>query len=109
MATGSLIAAYTVVDGYGVKMLGIQPVLLDWFSNLIRFFMLAPLVLSKPARAMDVMQDRWLLAIGRRSSIAALVYTRADRSRYGRATKSRRPRTRNVDDGRSDIWNAHPA
>ena len=44
-ATGSLIASYTVVDGYGVKVLGIHPVVLDWFSNFIRFFMLAPLVL----------------------------------------------------------------
>ena len=32
-ATGSLIAGYTVVDGYGVKMLGIHPVVLDWVTN----------------------------------------------------------------------------
>src|SRR3954447_21772856 len=46
--TGSLIASYTVVDGYGVKVLGIHPVVLDWFTNFIRFFMLAPIVLSNP-------------------------------------------------------------
>jgi uncharacterized membrane protein len=63
-ATGSLIASYTVVDGYGVKMLGIHPVVLDWFSNLLRFFMLAPLVLSNPARAKQAMKGRWLLAAG---------------------------------------------
>ena len=50
-ATGSLIAGYTVVDGYGVKMLGIHPVVLDWLSNLLRFFMLAPIVLSNWSRA----------------------------------------------------------
>jgi drug/metabolite transporter (DMT)-like permease len=64
MATGSLIASYTVVDGYGVKMLGIEPVVLDWFSNLLRFFMLAPIVLSKPARTTELMKGRWLLAVG---------------------------------------------
>ena len=36
-ATGSLIAGYTVVDGYGVKLLGIHPVVLDWFGNLFAF------------------------------------------------------------------------
>lgn len=64
LATGSLIAGYTVVDGYGVKILGIHPVLLDWFDNLLRFFMLAPLVLSNRARARAAMRGRWLLAIG---------------------------------------------
>lgn len=64
MATGSLIAGYTVVDGYGVKLLGVQPVILDWFSNLLRFFMLAPFVLANRARAMELMKGRWWLAIG---------------------------------------------
>jgi drug/metabolite transporter (DMT)-like permease len=64
LATGSLIASYTVIDGYGVKTLGIDPVLLDWVANLLRFFMLAPLVLSNRARAKDVMKGRWLLAVG---------------------------------------------
>ena len=45
-ATGSLIAGYTVVDGYGVKMLGIHPVVLDWVTNLLRFFIMLPIVLS---------------------------------------------------------------
>lgn len=63
-ATGSLIAAYTVVDAYGVKALGIQPVVLDWFSNLLRFFLLAPVVLRDRRRAREVMQGRWHLAVG---------------------------------------------
>ena len=63
-ATGSLIASYTVVDGYGVKLLGIHPVVLDWFSNFIRFFMLAPLVLRNPAQAKKSMLGYWWLAIG---------------------------------------------
>jgi drug/metabolite transporter (DMT)-like permease len=63
-ATGGLIASYTVVDGYGVKVLGIHPVLLDWFSNLVRFFMLVPLVMARRARMKDAMKGKWLLAVG---------------------------------------------
>ena len=63
-ATGLLIATYTVVDAYGVKILGVQPVLLDWFSNLLRFVLLTPLVLRDLNRARELMQGRWLLAIG---------------------------------------------
>jgi drug/metabolite transporter (DMT)-like permease len=63
-ATGSLIAGYTVVDGYGVKVLGIYPVVLDWFSNFVCFLMLAPIVLSNPARAGEKMKGHWWLAIG---------------------------------------------
>jgi drug/metabolite transporter (DMT)-like permease len=63
-ATGSLIAGYTVVDAYGVKTLGIQPVILDWFSNLLRFVLLAPVVLPNLAYAREVMRGRWPLAVG---------------------------------------------
>jgi drug/metabolite transporter (DMT)-like permease len=63
-ATGLLIAAYTVVDAYGVKTLGIQPVVLDWCSNLLRFVLLAPVVLRDPDRARELIRGRWLLAVG---------------------------------------------
>jgi drug/metabolite transporter (DMT)-like permease len=59
VATGLLIATYTVVDAYSVKTLGIQPVILDWFSNLLRF-----VVMRDPGRARKLMRGRWLLAIG---------------------------------------------
>jgi drug/metabolite transporter (DMT)-like permease len=64
VATGLLISTYTVVDAYGVKTLSIQPVVLDWFSNLLRFVLLAPVVLRDLNRARELMQGRWLLAIG---------------------------------------------
>lgn len=48
-ATGSLIAAYTV---------------LDWSSNLLRFLLLAPVVLRDRGRAREVMRGRWHLAVG---------------------------------------------
>lgn len=63
-ATGGLIASYTVVDAYAVKALGIAPVVLDWFSNLLRFFLLAPIIIANPARARMSMRGYWLLAIG---------------------------------------------
>lgn len=62
--TGGLIATYTVVDAYSVKMLGIAPVVLDWFSNLLRFFLLLPLVLANPRRAIESMRGYWWHAIG---------------------------------------------
>src|SRR4051794_23667831 len=61
-ATGLLIASYTVVDAYGVKALGIQPVILDWFSNLVRFVLLAPVLLRNPRRTRERMKGQWLLA-----------------------------------------------
>ncbi|WP_375411015.1 EamA family transporter [uncultured Bradyrhizobium sp.] len=61
-ATGGLIATYTVVDAYSVKTLGIAPVVLDWFSNLLRFVLLAPLIIANPGRARELMKGYWLLA-----------------------------------------------
>ncbi len=64
VATGGLIASYTVVDAYAVKALGIAPVVLDWFSNLLRFFLLLPLILSNPRRAALAMRGHWWTALG---------------------------------------------
>lgn len=62
-ATGGLIASYTVVDAYAVKMLGIAPVMLDWFSNLLRVVMLLPLVISNPRRMIEAMRGYWWIAL----------------------------------------------
>ena len=63
-ATGGLIASYTVVDAYAVKALGITPVVLDWFSNLLRFLLLAPLVVANPRRTFIAMRGFWWVAVG---------------------------------------------
>lgn len=63
-ATGGLIASYTVVDAYAVKVLGIAPVVLDWFANLLRFLLLLPLVLANPRRALHSMRGHWWTALG---------------------------------------------
>lgn len=63
-ATGGLIAGYTVVDAYAVKSLGIAPVVLDWFANLLRVILLLPLVMAHPRRAFAAMRGFWWIAIG---------------------------------------------
>lgn len=63
-ATGGLIASYTVVDANAVKALGIAPVVLDWFSNLLRFFLLLPLIAANPRRALERMRGFWWVAVG---------------------------------------------
>lgn len=64
--TGALIACYTVVDAYGVKTLGIAPVILDWFSNLLRFFVLAPVAIADPHGAFACLRRFWreIIAVG---------------------------------------------
>ncbi len=41
--TGLAIAGYTLVDGYGVKVLLMAPLVLDYFSNVIRGMFMAPM------------------------------------------------------------------
>lgn len=62
--TGGLIAGYTVVDGYAVKLLGVAPVMLDWAANMMRFWLLLPIYLRDPARAQAAMRGYWGLALG---------------------------------------------
>jgi uncharacterized membrane protein len=59
-----LIASYTVVDAYTVKALEVPPVVLDWFSNLLRFLLLAPVVLRNLEHSRELMRGRWLIAFG---------------------------------------------
>jgi drug/metabolite transporter (DMT)-like permease len=62
LATGALIAAYTVVDAWGVKVLLIAPVLLDWFANAVRVAMIAPWVV-RDRRWREAMRGHWGLAV----------------------------------------------
>lgn len=61
--TGSAISGYTVVDAYGVKLLGIHPVILDWCSNAVRVITLTPWVLSNRSVLRERMKNHWVLAI----------------------------------------------
>jgi drug/metabolite transporter (DMT)-like permease len=53
--TGALIAAYTVIDGYAVKVLLIGPVLVDYVGNLLR----VPLLLAPSLRDMAALKAAW--------------------------------------------------
>lgn len=59
---GLLIAAYTLVDAYGVIMLAIAPVLFDWATSVIKTIMMLPHVARQPKRAWQAMQGYWHLA-----------------------------------------------
>lgn len=60
MITGSLIAAYTLVDGYGVKVLAVAPVLFDWAANTLRVGMLSPAVAGDPRGSIAAMRGHWV-------------------------------------------------
>lgn len=59
LITGALIASYTVVDGYGVKTVGLAPVLLDWFTYPLRIAVLLPLMAGKLRASMAAMRGHW--------------------------------------------------
>jgi drug/metabolite transporter (DMT)-like permease len=64
LAIGALIAAYSLVDAWGVKSLGIAPVFLVWFPNVVRVLMLAPQVLLNTTKMQATMLGNWWLALG---------------------------------------------
>lgn len=59
---GLLIAAYTVTDGYIVKVLLLAPVVLNWFSHILRSLILMPTMVCKRTEVMRVMRGYWRLA-----------------------------------------------
>lgn len=80
--TGGLIASYTVVDAFGVKQLGVSPIALDWFSNLLRFFLLAPIIARDPVGACERMRGHWrsAAAVGLLSPLAYILVLEALRT-----------------------------
>ena len=63
MVIGLFIAAYTVVDAYGVKVLLISPVLFDWFTCVTRTAMMTPHMVKRRAQAWELMRGHWHLAL----------------------------------------------
>ena len=61
--TGALIASYSVVDAYAVKAVGVAPVVLDWFSNLLRFAALLPFAARRPKQAFESVRGYWPHAV----------------------------------------------
>ncbi len=63
-ATGVLIAGYTVLDGYSVKVLLLSPILLDYFGNAIRLPFMLPTLLRDPPGFIDAWRRyKWHAAV----------------------------------------------
>ncbi len=62
--TGLLIAAYTLNDGYAVKVLLISPLLVDYVGNLFRSLVLAPRALRDHATVAREFPRYWREALG---------------------------------------------
>jgi len=62
LLVGLLIAAYTLVDAYGVKVLAIAPVLFDWSTTVSRTLMMLPHMARQPKRSWQTMRGYWPVA-----------------------------------------------
>lgn len=63
LLTGTTIAVYSVIDGYAVKVLLVAPVLLEWFSNVLRLPMLAPQAWRARATLRAAWASQWRHAL----------------------------------------------
>ncbi len=61
--TGGLIAAYTLIDGYSVKVMLVGPVLLDYVGNLLRVPFLLPSALRDRAGFVSALHAQWRYAL----------------------------------------------
>jgi drug/metabolite transporter (DMT)-like permease len=62
-ATGTLIAGYTLVDGYAVKLLLISPILVDYVGNLFRVPFLLPAALRDRRGFREAWRTQWHSAL----------------------------------------------
>ena len=62
-ATGALIAVYTVIDGYAVKMLLISPILVDYLGNALRIPFMLPAALADRAGFVRDLRAQWKAAL----------------------------------------------
>ncbi|MBV8501132.1 MAG: EamA family transporter [Paucibacter sp.] len=58
-ATGLTISAYTLVDGYAVKVLAISPLVIDWVGNTFRILFAAPAVLRDHSGFVPALRRQW--------------------------------------------------
>ncbi len=61
--TGALIAGYTVIDGYAVKVLLIGPVLVDYVGNVLRVPILAPAAVRDWHGFVEASRTQWKHAL----------------------------------------------
>ncbi len=63
LLTGAFIAAYTVSDGYAVKVLLMSPILLDYCGNVVRLALLTPAALRDRAETAALWRAQWKYAL----------------------------------------------
>ena len=61
--TGALIAGYTLVDGYAVKVMLISPIVIDYFGNAFRLPFLLPTLLRDPNGFKHAWRAQWRYAL----------------------------------------------
>ena len=61
--TGALIASYTVIDGYAVKVMLLSPILVDYFGNVFRVPVLVPAALRDRTGFMAALRAQWRHAL----------------------------------------------
>ena len=62
-ATGALIAGYTLIDGYAVKVLLLSPILVDYVGNLFRVPFLLPAALRGRGDFREIWRTQWKAAL----------------------------------------------
>jgi drug/metabolite transporter (DMT)-like permease len=63
LLTGLFISAYTVLDGYAVKVILLSPILLDYVGNLLRILLIAPAMLRDRQATRASWQREWKYAL----------------------------------------------
>ncbi|WP_431256171.1 EamA family transporter [Roseateles chitinivorans] len=76
--TGATIAAYSVIDGYAVKVLALSPILYDYLCNLLRVPVSLPAVLRDRAGFLPALRRQWkhalVVAVGAPSAYILVLY-----------------------------------
>ena len=62
-ATGLLIATYTVIDGYAVKVVLMSPILIDWMGNVLRVPLMLPSMWRDRAGFARDWKQQWKAAL----------------------------------------------
>jgi drug/metabolite transporter (DMT)-like permease len=62
-ATGAMIAGYTLIDGYAVKVLLLSPILVDYIGNFFRLPFLLPAALRNRGSFGEVWRAQWRAAL----------------------------------------------
>jgi drug/metabolite transporter (DMT)-like permease len=63
LITGALIAGYSVIDGYAIKMLAMGPVIFDYMCNVLRVPLQLPTLLRHRAGLLQVWRQQWQAAL----------------------------------------------